>query len=160
RSVTEYGIVLTTGLRDALVDAIARFVYRTGIPFRVVTSESFKDIFQLLYPPLVAYLPSEKVLSGSALNKRYLALKEQAQSMLNSAQMYSIVTDGWSNIRNEHLDEVAEQILRVIDEIGSKKCVSVVTDNASVMKAAWNIIERRKPHIFANGCADHWMNLL
>ncbi|KAI3661953.1 hypothetical protein MP638_005994 [Amoeboaphelidium occidentale] len=102
----------------------------------------------------------EKVLSGSALNKRYLALKEQAQSMLNSAQMYSIVTDGWSNIRNEHLDEVAEQILRVIDEIGSQKCVSVVTDNASVIKAAWNIIERRKLHIFANGCVAHWMNLL
>lgn len=33
-------------------------------------------------------------------------------------------------------------------------------DNAPVMRNAWEEIERRYPHISANGCAAHGMNLL
>ncbi len=47
-----------------------------------------------------------------------------------------------------------------MDELGVEKCVSLVTDNAEVMRSAWHIIEAKHPHVFANGCAAHWINLL
>lgn len=44
--------------------------------------------------------------------------------------------------------------------MGPEKFCCVITDNANVMKASWAIIEDRYPHISANGCAAHVMNLL
>jgi len=51
-------------------------------------------------------------------------------------------------------------LLGVIDDIGAEKVNSVVTDNASSMRGAWDIIEAKYPHIFCNGCAAHVLNLL
>lgn len=60
----------------------------------------------------------------------------------------------------QNSENIAEEILKVIDEIGAAKFISVVTDNAPVMRGAWNIIEERHPHISAFGCAAHVLNLL
>ena len=78
--------------------------------------------------------------------------------MVGDALMYSIATDGWSNITNEHLvnfilliprknpffyrsitttasqtsEEIAKTIIDIVNEIGHKhRLCSVVTDNAS-----------------------------
>ena len=107
--------------------------------------------------------------------------------MITSCKSYSLVTDGWSNLRNDHLvnyvllipnqkpfflksistagmpqtaDRVAKDIIDVIVDLGAKKCVSVVTDNASNMRGAWNIIEKEYPKIYCNGCGAHVVNLL
>lgn len=40
------------------------------------------------------------------------------------------------------------------------KFTSVVTDNASNMKAAWNLIQSYYPHISCYGCVAHGLNLL
>ena len=48
----------------------------------------------------------------------------------------------------------------MINELGSEKCIGVVTDNASNMTAAWKIIEQTFTTIHCNGCASHVMNLL
>ena len=56
--------------------------------------------------------------------------------------------------------QIATDLLRVIDEIGVEKVNSVVTDNDSSMRGAWSIIEAKYPHIFCNGCAEHVLNLL
>jgi hypothetical protein len=34
-------------------------------------------------------------------------------------------------------DEIAKQIMQVMNELGEEKCVAVVTDNASNMQSAW-----------------------
>ena len=57
-------------------------------------------------------------------------------------------------------ERIAEDILDMIDEIGKNKVVALVSDNASNMRGAWTIVERKYPHIFANGCAAHVLNLL
>ncbi|KAE9308801.1 hypothetical protein PR003_g20658 [Phytophthora rubi] len=58
---------------------------------------------------------------------------------------------------------VASEIGDVIDEIneaaGKAVVVSVTTDNAPVMRKAWEILEAARP-IFCNGCSSHALNLI
>lgn len=98
----------------------------------------------------------------------------------------SIVSDGWTNIKNQTLinvmaisggkgmfisgincsgDEktseyIAEILLKVIERVGTYNVVQILTDNASACKAAGTIIERRHPHIFWSGCMAHTLSLL
>jgi len=102
--------------------------------------------------------------------------------------MFSITTDGWSNIRLYHLvnfiiiipgrspffmkavdtkgvqqtgENIASQIIEIIDGIGySRRLVAVVTDNAACMKNAWDIIEEKYPWVYCAGCSAHDTNLL
>jgi len=127
----------------------------------VASSSSFKEIFQAARPAYVPYIPSPKVLGGSMLDKVYDTYTEYGKSMVKDCLMYSIASDGWSSITNEHLVnfillipgkkpyflksitttvsqsaiEVARNIIEVIEEIGTpERCCSVVTDNAANMK--------------------------
>lgn len=56
--------------------------------------------------------------------------------------------------------EIADAICKVLEELGPEKFCCVVTDNAAVMRSAWKEVEARFPHISANGCAAHGLNLL
>jgi hypothetical protein len=146
-----------------------------------------KDLIKKLRPAYSDFIPSAATIGNSLLTKEYYRLYERGKTFLANARSYSLVSDGWSNIRNEHLvnfvliipgckpffyrgistvgipqtaEAVAAAILKVIEELGVDKCVSVVTDNASNMQGAWKIIEEKYPKIFANGCGAHVMNLL
>ena len=98
----------------------------------------------------------------------------------------SIVSDGWTNIRNQHLinvlgvsssgavfiachdsssisataQNIADLLLKSIKDVGPNNVVPVITDNAANCKAAGKIIERTHPHIFWSGCLVHTLNLL
>lgn len=52
------------------------------------------------------------------------------------------------------------KICEVLQEIGCGKVFALLTDNASNMKAAWEIIMDTYPHITAIGCVSHELNLL
>ena len=121
------------------------------------------------------------------LEREYDRLKEIGDDYLRSATCYSITSDGWSNIKGQHMVNfivhvpnqkpfflkkvstvgipqtsisIAAEIIKVIEELGPDKCVGVVTDNASNMQGAWKIIEEKYSKIYCNGCASHVMNLL
>ena len=127
-----------------------------------------------------------KVLATTFLDKHYSDLKAKMMSKIHDAQFFNLASDGWSNLRMEHLvnfiimipnqkpfffasletkaqsqtgENVANSLLEVVRDVGSNKVVSVVTDTASNMKSAWRIIEQELPHVFANGCAAHVLNL-
>lgn len=146
-----------------------------------------KDLVTQMRPAYVDYIPSAATIGGNLLNKEYEQLYERGQSFLASATSYSLVSDGWSNLRNKHIvnfvilvpgqkpfffksistvgipqtaEAIAKEILEVINELGAEKCVSVVTDNAANMRGSWDIIEDKHPRIFANSCGAHVMNLL
>ena len=55
---------------------------------------------------------------------------------------------------------VADFIIKNIEEIGPEHVVSVVTDGASVMKAAWARVTARFPTVKCTWCAAHVLNLL
>jgi hypothetical protein len=99
-----------------------------------------------------------------------------------------IVSDGWSNIRNEHLINfvvtfpdnskplfiksihvgeerqfsvnIAKYLETEVLAIGLEKVSGIVTDNAPNMKGAWRILEDKYPGLICNGCAAHTLNLL
>ena len=106
---------------------------------------------------------------------------------LSGCKYYSVITYGWSNIRNEHLanfiilvpnkkplynksldtrlivqtaENIAEEIIKVVEEIGSAKLLSVITDNAPCKLRAGDLIEARNPIVFCNGCSAHVMNFV
>ena len=54
---------------------------------------------------------------------------------------------------------LAEEIIKVVEEIGSAKLLSVINDNALCMLRAVGLIEARYPTVFCNGCSAHVMNL-
>jgi hypothetical protein len=55
---------------------------------------------------------------------------------------------------------IADALLKTIQEIGPYNVIQVITDNAANCKAVGAIIEDRYPNIFWLGCLVHTMNLL
>jgi hypothetical protein len=98
----------------------------------------------------------------------------------------SIVSNGWTSVRNQHLinvigvfasgvvflaahdsssisatsQNISELLLKTIDEVGPFNVIQVITDNATNCKGVGKIIERMHPHIFWSGCLVHILNLL
>ncbi|KAF0744360.1 hypothetical protein Ae201684P_018590 [Aphanomyces euteiches] len=173
--------------KAVLDKACARLFYDTGIPFAVAHSTAWKEYHAALRP---AYQPpSSKRIRGALLDAAYQEHSRETTRHLKSSNFMHLVSDGFSNIRRQHLvnfvahtpnsdsrpivvdikttrDEaqtaqaIANDILDVIEKIGFKKVVSVVTDNAPSMRGARTIIEERHPQIICNGCAAHTLNLL
>ena len=54
---------------------------------------------------------------------------------------------------------IADLFLKVIGEVGHQHVVQIITDNASIMKAARSIVEVEYPHIFWSSCVVHTRNL-
>lgn len=173
--------------KETIDTAVANFFYRTGIAFKVADSGAFKSMLQTLNPDYSKEAPSAKVLGGRLLEGQYQSSKIKLKNLLDSAERLTLTSDGWTNIRGDHLVNfivrapdhtsffykaidttgipqtaiaVANEIIKVIEEIGADKFSAVVTDNANVMQAAWTIIEQRFPTIAAYGCSAHGVNLL
>ena len=132
-------------------------------------------------------MPTRRALSEGLLESTYQTIKKTVDDFLSGCKYYSVITDGWSNIRNEHLvnfiilvpnkkpfyyksvdtctivqtaENIAEEIIKVVEEIGSAKLLSVITDNSPCMLRAGDLIEARYPIVFCNGCSAHVMNLV
>ena len=65
--------------------------------------------------------------------------------------------DGTKEYKDKHL--ISDLFLKVIGDVGHQHVVQIITDNASVMKAAGSIVEAEYPHIFWSPCVVHTLNL-
>lgn len=166
---------------------LASFFFRTGISFLLADSESFKAFVSKINPSYAKSIPSAKSLSGVLLDQNYTSEVTKLNAILESSKNLTLISDGWTNLNGEHIVNysvkapghkplfkrsantsgivqigraIAEAICEVLEELGAEKFCCVVTDNAAVMRSAWQKIEGRYPHISANGCAAHGMNLL
>jgi hypothetical protein len=98
----------------------------------------------------------------------------------------SIVSDGWKNVRNQHLinflgvsitdvvflvehdsssiiassQNISNLLSKTINDVGPSNVIQVITDNATNCKGVGKIFERVHPHIFWSGCLVHTLNLL
>ena len=172
---------------NTLKEAIANFIFKSGVSFRVVELDCFKEMFFVINPALVEAIPSRKELSTDLLDAEYDKVQRKIHNVLTNSTNLTLISDGWTNVTGDHIvnfcikapgmstlfyksidtsgtgqtgEEVATQISNVIEELGPENFVSVVTDNASNMRAAWNLIEFNYPHIACNGCSAHVVNLL
>lgn len=178
---------LTAEKIEEINTALAKWFFRTGLPFRVLDSEAFRYFVYLLNPAYASEMPKSRALSGVLLDKEYSKGTQKLEETLKDSKDLVLFTDGWTNCRGDHIvnflvkapsqpsvfytsvtttgiiqngNAVAAAIGEVVEKLGPEKFSSLVSDNAPVMKAAWKILEEKYPNISAFGCAAHVLNLL
>jgi len=153
---------------------LARAIFGSGLPLSLVEDEYFIAFCKKLRP---AYeLPTRKKLSTTLLNNTYKNVTENITQHVEKSNLVCITSDGWTNSRCEPIINfmvttpkpvfwkaieteekrhtgtfIAEQFDIVIKEIGANKVAAILTDNASNMKAAHNILKEKYPNIFFLG---------
>jgi hypothetical protein len=173
------------------VDAkVARFLYACGVPFNVLRSPYWHDMLRAINEkaPQGYKSPSYEKARTVLLDREKAKIQAGLSRFTNewSDVGVSIVSDGWTSVRNQHLinvigvfasgavflaahdsssisatsQNISELLLKTIDEVGPFNVIQVITDNATNCKGAGKIIERMHPHIFWSGCLVHTLNLL
>lgn len=147
---------------------VARAFCSAGIPFNVIENEDIKAIFQKGLSWFK--IPSRYRLSNSLLDQEYTKIKQLVKTILDESEYFCITSDGWSNIHRlpiinymittphpffyksistgeEHHTaiNIAAGIEDIINEVGENKVAAIITDNANVMKAAWEILRMKFP---------------
>ncbi|KAE8740028.1 hypothetical protein FOCC_FOCC014473 [Frankliniella occidentalis] len=171
------------GDKENLHNLLSRAMVISNLPFSTFATPEWVKIFKAIRPSYE--LPSDWNLRHSLLGKQYEEISNRVESQVEKAENVSILTDAYSNVRNEGImafivttpaplfyhmsvpgtesetsEYVSTELIKVIEKVGSEKVNGICTDNASVMKKAWQIIEKKYPHISCYGCAPHSLNLL
>ena len=71
-------------LKNDIDTKLANFFYRTGLSFRLVESEAFKNFVKSLNSLYASVIPNAKALSGSLLDKQYTKCSTSVNEILNS----------------------------------------------------------------------------
>lgn len=170
--------------------AFAKMIYATGIPFRIVDDPSVKNFFSLLNPNfklptrqklanklldityescrenVIQHVQNEPAISivtdgWSNTNNQHIVNYMIASPNMKPVFWSSKNTSGYSN-NGRYISDCINNTIRDI-EIATKKngiVCSIVTDNASSMKKAWEYVEEENVGVICNGCAAHGFNLL
>ena len=80
-----------------LQESMAKEMYASGAPLNMVENPYWKDFFCRAHPSFI--LPSRHAVSNPLLDK----VSHDIESKLNDSNSLTIISDGWSNIRNESI---------------------------------------------------------
>lgn len=186
QKITQYVLPPISARQQAeFEDAIALHYYVTGTSFQRIEECNLAKAIRLLRPDAV--LPDRRKLAGPLLDKCYNKLKKKQDSYMNSPSTFvCLITDGWSNTKNEpivnymaaspektvflesvatgiqgHTSQwIAEDIDRIISSYPDTNFAGVVTDNTSANKGAWDILKSKHPTMFFHGCVSHGLHLM
>jgi hypothetical protein len=162
---------------------LVQALFSTGVSFAFVDNPLVIQFFKCLQPSFK--LPNRRKLADDLLNDVYNEVKLQTNEQISKAKTLCMVSDGWSNINREsvqnfivctpkpvffnatfsgeesHTGEwIANEISQQMEAIGVDKFSAVITDTASVMKSAWRRIEEKYSNVVCLGCNSHVLNLL
>ena len=90
-------------LKNDIDTKLANFFYRTGISFRLVESEDFKDFIKSVNLSYASVIPNAKALSGFLLDKQYTKCSTSVNEVLNFELSITLMSEGWTNIRGNHI---------------------------------------------------------
>src|SRR6266487_296822 len=169
--------------QETLEISLSQALFAAGVPFSFLENDYVIQFFQQLRPAFK--LPNRKKLADELLDDVFDGVKAECNEQILQAKSLTMVSDGWSNINRESVQNfvictpkplffdaiysgeeshtakwVANEIIKQMEIIDINKFSAVITDTASVMKAAWRIIEESYPNIVCLGCNSHVMNLL
>uniref|UniRef100_A0A0D3B9A0 DUF659 domain-containing protein n=2 Tax=Brassica oleracea var. oleracea TaxID=109376 RepID=A0A0D3B9A0_BRAOL len=177
-------------LRDKVCGAIARWFFDAGLPFNAVSHDSFKEMTKLIgqygmgLKPPSQYELRFPLLQTEVANVQALLAPNREEWAVKGC---SIMSDGWRDsvvqkdivnflvnspkgsvfIRSKEVSEVvkdATMLFKLLDdmveEVGEKNVVQVVTDNASNYVKAGKLLEAKRPHLFWTPCAAHCLDLM
>ena len=100
-SIDNYVARINKAQKENMDIKCAEFVFECNLPFKVTESEVFKNYSKALNP---AYNPPGKRRIGTTLlDKVYNDRFKKLGTFINNANNLSLVTDGWSNIRSDHI---------------------------------------------------------
>src|SRR6218665_508589 len=83
----------------SLQEELAKAVYSSGAPLAMVSSPYWKKFIEKLRPSFK--LPTRHKISGKLLDKVYDEMQSDVMNKISESESLSIISDGWSNIRNE-----------------------------------------------------------
>ncbi|CAB4493572.1 unnamed protein product [Rhizophagus irregularis] len=158
-SINNFVDRISSAEQDECELLFAQAVYQCGLFLSLSELEPIKILFQKLRPCFK--LPSRKALSTTLLDDVYDNTKNEMNELINSANNICLISDGWSNMMQEHwtnyiittprpvffsahqtgeIKQTGENIVADIDNIISQidhsKLAAIITDNASSMKKA------------------------
>ncbi|XP_039819268.1 uncharacterized protein LOC120681712 [Panicum virgatum] len=175
--------------RDAVDMAIMQCLCANGIPFNVLRSPQWSEMVAAINKgPKGDKSPSSEKARTSLLDACKRNVEQDLGALKNTWHTHgvSIVSDGWTNMKNKPLinviasnsrgsmflyaddfsgiektgEAIADYLLKAIEDIGASMVMQVVTDNASNCKAAGREIEKVHKHIFWSPCVVHTLNLI
>lgn len=151
------------------IDYLVTWIYRTQQPLSIASSDSFKTFIRFLRPTFLKFLPSANTIGGSLLDQAYERLKATLLGKVKDQILFSIVSDGWTDLNRRHLVNImvvtplhrrfflkrfdtsgesmtGEFIFKMISEVaiqlGINKWISFISDSAANMRSAWDLIEK------------------
>lgn len=175
--------------RDELDCLIARCLYANGLSFNLMRSPFFHDMIKFACEnSLLGYvLPSFDATRTTMLVAEKENINELTKACRISwaTTGLSLVSDGWTDITKKPLinfvaaspagplflkaidtsgevknkEYMAKLFLEMIAEVGHRNVVQIITDNASVCRAAGLLVEAVHPSIFWTPCVVHTLNL-
>ncbi|XP_030940040.1 uncharacterized protein LOC115964964 [Quercus lobata] len=175
--------------REQLDCLIARTFYSAGLPFHFAKNPYWIEMIKFAANNnLAGYVPpGYNKLRTTLLQKEKAHIEKLLRAIKDTwkEKGLSIVSDGWTDVQKrplinfmatsqkgpifiksidgtkEYKDKhfIADLFLKVVGEVGPQHVVQIITDNASVMKAAGSIVEAEYPHIFWSPCVVHTLNL-
>ncbi|KAL7258061.1 hypothetical protein ACSBR1_004224 [Camellia fascicularis] len=174
--------------KEEVDQTIARCLYSNGIAFNVVRSSWCVDMVTAINNAPKEYKsPNYEKVRTSLLDKQQSKVQQSLNPLMQDWSIHgvSIVSDGWSNLKNQTLINMmaffggkaivinghdvsskeknatnsADLLFKAIEFVGPSNVVQVITDNATNYKAVRAIIQRKYSHIFWSGCLAHTLNL-
>jgi hypothetical protein len=181
---------MNTSNKQLLDKKWANFFYEANIPFNVAKHPAFVDAVEATSKSKVVYKPPpynaiRTKLMKAAKDEVATMVNEKTKGSIHKYGV-TICSDGWDNVTNRPLinvmlactsgevflgsvdttgerkdaNYVANCMINYIEAVGAENVVQVCTDNAANMIAAGELLVRRFPHVYFQGCAAHALDLL
>lgn len=169
--------------QEMLNQSLAKAIFISGSPLSMVDHPLWMDFFKKIRPSF--QLPSRYRLSSSYLDAQFVEMEGNINKQLEEAKNLHLQCDGWSNLRNESIinfiiskpepifvkfemtksnshtaEYLSQLIINVMEKHGPEKFLVVIGDNAANMKAAFNLVVEKFPHVVPLGCLAHLLHLL
>lgn len=162
---------------------LAKAILASAAPLKLVENRYWKKFFSSLRPTFQP--PNHQKLSNILLDQVYEETRTNVRETVATVSSVALLSDGWKNTTNEAVINfhvtvpepvfwnnvftsssdhtaafVADQIQKVVEDVGSQKVFGLCTDYATNMKEAWGLIKQKYPHIQPYGCLVHGLNLI
>jgi hypothetical protein len=174
--------------RDDVDHKIIRFLCANGIPFNVLRSPYWEEMISAVSKVPGYKPPSYEKARTTLLDSEKECVHRELNEFREKFEEFgvSIVSDGWTNIKNKHLinilasncfgsmflyasdfsnvqqsaANIAEFLKTGFKLVGPSNVVQVITDNATNCKLAGEELKQTYKYIFWSPCVVHTLNLI
>ncbi|KAG5666105.1 hypothetical protein PVAND_017794 [Polypedilum vanderplanki] len=113
-SSSTQSLQLDNNVADGSNKLLPNFIFKSGVSFRIVELDCFKDMFSVINPSLVNAIPNRKQLSIQLLDKEYDIIQEKLQLILANNKKF-VIDFRWLGeyIRRSHCQLLYKNVLKL-----------------------------------------------